>query len=393
MKVPIYSGLFFYLLSLLSIRITLKKPIYFDYAATTPVHPDVLKAMMPYFTEEFGNAGSSQHYYGWAADEAVEKARKQIGAYFGVAGRQLTFTSGATESNNLAILGYLKDKEPGHLITSTIEHKSVLQVFQELEKIGWVVSYLKPNSLGIIEPNSVQAAIQPNTLLVSLMMVNNETGNLTDFLTISKMCKEQGICFHSDATQALGKIDLQLCPDLPDLISFSGHKIFGPKGIGGLINSSNKTLHALTFGGGQERSLRPGTLAVQQIVALAACFSLMPILLAELPKIQLQKDNVLQGLLVDYVLNSADNQSVPHILSLSIPDMDWEEMFLKIPFIAVSNGSACNAKSQLPSHVMKAHGHADALALATIRISLSYLTQESDIDFLINYLNNQLASR
>jgi cysteine desulfurase len=368
----------------------LKKPIYFDYASTTPVHPDVINAMMPYFSEEYGNAGSSQHYYGWAADEAVESSRKKIAAYFGVNDRQLIFTSGATESNNVAIQGYLQEKEPGHLITSSIEHKAVLQVFQYLEKLGWSVTYLSPNSAGCIDVTSVGNAMQSNTLLVSLMMVNNETGNVTDFQSIAKVCRQKGICYHSDATQAIGKIDLKTCPNLPDLISFSGHKIYGPKGIGALLINTTSTIKPLMFGGGQERNVRPGTVAVQQVVALAACFDLMPSLINVIPQIQLYKYRILQKLRVEHILNSSDKQSVPHIISLSFPNMDWEELYRKIPTIAVSNGSACNAKSQLPSHVMKAYGHTDAMALATIRISLSYLTKESDIDFLIEYLNNQL---
>ncbi len=393
MKVPIYSGLFFYPLSLLSIRITLKKPIYFDYASTTPVHPNVLKAMMPYFTEEFGNAGSSQHYFGWAADEAVESARKKISSYFGLAARQLVFTSGATESNNLAIQGYLQGKEPGHLITSSIEHKAVLQVFQYLERLGWSVTYLNPNSFGCIDIASVENAIQPNTVLVSLMAVNNETGNMTDFQSIAKLCKQNGICYHTDATQAIGKIDLRTCSNLPDLISFSGHKIYGPKGIGALLINTDAAMKSIMFGGGQERILRPGTVAVQQVVALAACFDLMSALVDSIPRINRFKHKILHELMADHIVNSADNQSVPHIISLSIPHLDWEELYRKIPAIAVSNGSACNAKSQLPSHVMKALGHTDALALATIRISLSYLHEESDIDFLIEYLNSQLPHR
>jgi cysteine desulfurase len=393
MKVPIYSGLFFYPLSLLSIRITLKKPIYFDYASTTPVHPDVLKAMMPYFSEEFGNAGSSHHYFGWAADEAVESARKKISSYFGVAARQLVFTSGATESNNLAIQGYLKDKKPGHLITSCIEHKAVLQIFQQLESQGWVVTYLQPNEFGCIELASVKQAIRPDTLLISLMMVNNETGNLTDFQSISKICREESICFHSDATQALGKLDLAHNSYLPDMISFSGHKIYGPKGIGGLVFNSAAMIRPIMYGGGQERSLRPGTVAVQQIVALAACFDLMSGLMDSINGILVYKEKILQELLTNHIVNTSDNQSVAHILSLSFPNFDWEELYRKIPLLAVSNGSACNAKSQLPSHVLKAQGHSDSLALATIRISLSYLTQESDIDFLIDYLNSQLPHR
>lgn len=390
MKVPIYSGLFFYPLSLLSIRIALKKPIYFDYASTTPVHPDVLHTMLPYFTEDFGNSGSNQHYYGWVADEAVSAARKKICQYFGTSYRQLIFTSGATESNNLAILGFLKDKKPGHLITSCLEHKAVLQVFQALARDGWNVTYLKPNSVGLIDFSDVENTIQADTVLVSLMMVNNETGNLTDFQAISRLCRLKGICFHSDATQAIGKIDLDQMSDLPDMLSFSGHKIYGPKGIGGLLLHADCHLSAINFGGSQERGLRPGTLPVQQIVGLAACFDLLPNLKDASKQLVVYKERILKELLGDYVLNSSDNQSVPHIISLSISNVDWEEMYWNISGIAVANGSACNAKSQTASHVMKALGHSDALALATLRISLSFMTTAEDIDFLISYLNKQI---
>ncbi len=375
---------------MLSIRITLKKPIYFDYAATTPVHPQVIEAMMPYFSEEFGNAGSSQHYYGWMADEAVELARKNIASYFGCGPRQLLFTSGATESNNLAIQGFLHAKQPGHIISSCQEHKAVLQVCEEMERHGWSVTYLKPNSMGSISLSDIEAAIRPDTALVSLMLVNNETGNLLDYQAVAKLCHSRGICFHSDASQALGKIDLAKKEELPDLLSFSAHKMYGPKGIGALLISTHVTLSPLVFGGGQERGLRPGTLAVQQIVGFSTSFSTISLALDSIGNLYAYKEKILNGLKFPFVLNSNEHSSVPHILSISIPGWDWEDLYRKLPRIAVSNGSACNAKSQLPSHVMKAMGHSDSLALATLRISLSYLTTEDEVDFLISYLNEQL---
>jgi len=375
---------------LLSIRITLKKPIYFDYAATTPVHPQVIEAMMPYFSEEFGNAGSSQHYFGWMADEAVELARKNITSYFGCSPRQLVFTSGATESNNLAIQGFLHAKKPGHIISSSLEHKAVLQVCEEMERQGWEVTYLNPNSSGLISLSEIEAAICPDTVLVSLMIVNNETGNLLDFQSVAQLCHSKGICFHSDATQALGKIDLSNQEYLPDLLSFSSHKMYGPKGIGGLLINPNIGISPLVFGGGQERGLRPGTLPVQQIVGFSTSFSNVPLAIDSIAKLKSFHGKILNGFKFPYVLNSNDLASVPHIISISIPGLDWEELFRKIPRIAISNGSACNAKSQLPSHVMKAMGHSDSLALATLRISLSYLTTEEEVDFLISYLNEQL---
>lgn len=375
---------------MLSIRITLKKPIYFDYAATTPVHPQVIEAMVPYFSEEFGNAGSSQHYFGWMADEAVELARKNITSYFGCSPRQLVFTSGATESNNLAIQGFLHAKKPGHIISSSLEHKAVLQVCEEMERQGWAVTYLNPNSSGLISLSEIEAAIRSDTVLVSLMLVNNETGNLLDFQSVTQLCHSKGICFHSDATQAFGKIDLSNQEYLPDLLSFSGHKMYGPKGIGGLLINPNIGISPLVFGGGQERGLRPGTLPVQQIVGFSTSFSKVPLAIDSIVKLKSFQEKILNGFKFPYVLNSNDLASVPHIISISIPGWDWEELYRKIPRIAVSNGSACNAKSQLPSHVMKALGHSDSLALATLRISLSYLTTEEDVDFLINYLNEQL---
>ncbi len=375
---------------MLSIRITLKKPIYFDYAATTPVHPQVIEAMLPYFSEEFGNAGSSQHYFGWMADEAVELARKNITSYFGCSPRQLVFTSGATESNNLAIQGFLHAKKPGHIISSSLEHKAVLQVCEEMERQGWAVTYLNPNSSGLISLSEIEAAIRPDTVLVSLMLVNNETGNLLDFQSVAQLCHSKGICFHSDATQALGKIDLSNQEYLPDLLSFSGHKMYGPKGIGGLLINPNIGISPLVFGGGQERGLRPGTLPVQQIVGFSTSFSKVPLAIDSIAKLKSFQGKILNGFKFPYVLNSNDLASVPHIISISIPGWDWEELYRKIPRIAVSNGSACNAKSQLPSHVMKALGHSDSLALATLRISLSYLTTEDEVDFLISYLNEQL---
>ncbi|MEY4273597.1 MAG: hypothetical protein RL638_545 [Bacteroidota bacterium] len=375
---------------MLSNRITLKKPIYFDYAATTPVHPQVIEAMMPYFSEEFGNAGSSQHYFGWMADEAVELARKNITSYFGCSPRQLVFTSGATESNNLAIQGFLHAKKPGHIISSSLEHKAVLQVCEEMERQGWEVTYLNPNSSGLISLSEIEAAIRSDTVLVSLMLVNNETGNLLDFQSVAQLCHSKGICFHSDATQALGKIDLSNQEYLPDLLSFSGHKMYGPKGIGGLLINSNIGISPLVFGGGQERGLRPGTLPVQQIVGFSTSFLKVPLAIDAIVKLKSFQGKILNGFKFPYVLNSNDFASVPHIISISIPGWDWEELYRKIPRIAVSNGSACNAKSQLPSHVMKAMGHSDSLALATLRISLSYLTSEEEVDFLISYLNEQL---
>jgi cysteine desulfurase len=375
---------------LLPNQVTLQKPIYFDYAATTPVHPSVFEQMRPYFMEDFGNAGSSQHYYGWVAEEAIQKSRAKIAQYFNLPASGILFTSGATESNNLAILGYLSDKKPGHVITSSIEHKAVLAVCKQLESQGWSVTYLLPNKHGMIEPSAVRAAIQPNTALITLMLVNNELGTITDYQAIRSLADQHQIVFHSDATQAIGKLDLQTA-HLAHLISFSGHKIYGPKGVGVLVVQSGIAMKPIVFGGDQERGLRSGTLAVPQIVGIAACFDLMPDLIKQADVLRVYKAKILASFPNTWTINGQHGNSVPHILSISLPNTDWETLFQRIPAIAVSNGSACNAKTHLPSHVLKAIGLSDSLALATLRISLGYFTSASDVDFLIDYINEKLV--
>ena len=369
----------------------MQKPIYFDYAATTPVHPSVFEQMRPYFMEDYGNAGSSQHYYGWVAEEAIQQARACIAKYFGVAQSGIVFTSGATESNNLAILGYLSDKQPGHIITSCIEHKAVLAVCKYLETKGWSVSYLKPTNDGMIEVADVAAAIQPNTLLMSFMLVNNELGTVTDYQAIRELADQYQIVFHSDATQAIGKLALETSK-LPHLISFSGHKIYGPKGVGALVVQSGITLQPLVYGGDQERGFRSGTLAVPQIVGLAASFELIPELLKHAQVLSDYKSRITDAIPKTWIRNAQNGNTVPHIVSVSLPHTDWETLFQRIPGLAVSNGSACNAKTHLPSHVLQAIGLSDSLALATLRISFGLDTTAADVDFLIDYLHEKLVN-
>jgi cysteine desulfurase len=369
--------------------VTLQKPIYFDYAATTPVHPLVLQEMLPYFTEDFGNAGSNLHYYGWVAEEAIQKARTYIAQYFSLPASSVLFTSGATESNNLAIQGFLSGKKPGHIITSALEHKAVLAVCQQMESLGWLVTYLLPNENGIIEVADVYDAIQSNTVLISLMLVNNELGTITDYEAIRALADTHQITFHSDATQAIGKIDLQ-GNTLPHLMSISGHKVYGPKGIGALIVQPGVQIHPLVFGGDQERGIRSGTLAVQQIVGLASCFKLIPELLTHAQTLAEYKSRIEKAVPKHWKLNVQHSSTVPHIVSISLPETDWETLFQRIPNLAVSNGSACNAKTHLPSHVLKSIGLSDAEALATLRISMGLGTTTQDVDFLISYLNEKL---
>lgn len=370
-------------------------PRYFDYASTTPVDPVVLEAMMPYFTKVFGNAGSSQHFFGWQANEAVEQARKSIAKYFNSHPSQVIFTSGATESNNLALKGYLTGLTPAHVITSRIEHKAVLEVFKNLESLGWHVTYLAPNSEGIISVDSVLQAIIPGeTKLISLMWVNNELGAINPIHELAELCLKQEIVLHSDATQAIGKLDINLGP-MPDLISFSGHKIYSPKGIGGLMVKKGMKLRPLLLGGGQERNLRSGTLAVQQIVALGASFLRLPIYLSERDRIgryQQRIENTLKTHFSKYILfNGLGQERIPHIVNITLQRVDWENMFRVMPQIAFSNGSACNARQHLPSHVLMALGHQEANALSTLRISLSHLTTDEDVDFLEEYLVEKIS--
>ena len=354
------------------------QPIYLDYAATTPVHPDVLSAMLPYFTEIYGNAGSSSHLYGWRAAEAVEQSRNTVASYFQVKPAEVVFTSGATESINLGIRGYLQDKPKGHIITSALEHKAVLEVFHALEREGWEVTYLTTVS-------ELAKSFKPNTALVSLMLVNNELGSILPYREVLELCEEKGVCFHSDATQALGKMDLDMTA-LPHLISFSGHKIYGPKGIGGLI--TRKSIKAISYGGGQERRLRPGTLPVPLIVGLSKAIEFIPLWLSRLPFYQASIDQIKALLPLDNI-NSPVN-AVPSILNFTVKGADWERMFQVLNGLAFSNGSACNAKTELPSHVLKAVGRSDEDALASARFSLGFFTTEQEVERVCELLTQNL---
>jgi cysteine desulfurase len=356
----------------------MNQPIYLDYAATTPVHPEVLSAMLPYFTEVFGNAGSSSHLYGWRAAEAVEHSRSTVANYFDVKPSEVIFTSGATESINLAIRGYLIDKPKGHLISSALEHKAVLEVFHALALEGWEVTYLKDIS-------ELAIAIRPSTVLVSLMLVNNELGSILPYREVLELCEEHGICFHTDATQAIGKLDLDV-KSLPHLLSFSGHKVYGPKGIGVLIH--RRPLQAISFGGGQERCLRPGTLPVPLMVGLARAIELIPQWLSK-ELFYREAKNKFIAVLPTLSINSPLN-SVPSILNFTLKGADWERMFQELTGLAFSNGSACNAKTELPSHVLKALGHSDEDALASARFSLGYFTTEQDVERVCTILVQKL---
>ena len=369
-------------------------PTYFDYASTTPVRSEVLNKMLPYFSTIYGNAGSNLHHFGWLAQEAIDLSRNQIAAYFNVKPSSIYYTSGATESNNLAIKGYLKGKSKGHLITSIIEHKAVLEIFIQLEKEGYSVTYLTPNEVGQITKDVLTNAIQADTILVSLMMVNNEIGTISDYVAYKEVCDSHSICFHSDVTQAIGKIKFDLT-HLPHLMSFSGHKIYAPKGIGGLIINSNCIISPLFDGGGQERGIRSGTLPVPLIVGLGYAFTFIPEILSFEETLCNFNRKIKEVLLCNFnnhiLVNSKSPNNISSLLSISIHGVHWEDLFNSLTSIAVSNGSACNVKSTNPSHVLMALGHKRDLALSTLRISFSYLTTEQEIDFLINYLESKLS--
>ena len=368
-------------------------PIYFDYASTTPVRSEVLNKMLPYFSTLYGNAGSNLHHFGWLAQEAIDLSRNQIADFFDVKPSSIIYTSGATESNNLAIKGYLKGKSKGHLITSTIEHKAVLEIFSHLEQEGYSVSYLTPNEVGQITKDDLLNAIQTDTILVSLMMVNNEIGTISDYVAFKHICDAHAVCFHSDATQAIGKIKLDLT-SLPHLMSFSGHKIYAPKGIGGLLVNNNIKINALFDGGGQERGIRSGTLPVPLIVGLGYAFTFIPEILSFDQTLHLFnlriKDALLNNFKNNILINSKSPSNISSLLSMSVYGVHWEDLFNSLTTIAISNGSACNVKATNPSHVLTALGHKRDLALSTLRISLSYMTTEKEIDFLIHYLNEKL---
>lgn len=331
--------------------------------------------MLPYFTEVFGNAGSSSHLYGWRAAEAVEQSRATLANTFQVKPSEVIFTSGATESINLAIRGFLQGKPTGHLITSALEHKAVLEVFRALEAEGWDVTYL-------LDVAELESNIRTDTVLVSLMLVNNELGTILDYESVLRICEEKEICFHSDATQAIGKIMLTR---LPHLLSFSGHKIYGPKGIGALI--ARVPLQAIQYGGGQERGLRPGTLPVPLIVGLAKAVEMIPEWLSKASFYHRTKDRLSAYF---HHINSPAN-SVPSILNFTLKGADWERMFQVLNGMAFSNGSACNAKTELPSHVLKAIGYSDEDALASGRFSLGYFTTEEEIDRVCEILSQNLS--
>jgi cysteine desulfurase len=370
----------------------LKFPIYLDYHATTPVDERVLEAMLPYFREHFGNAASRNHSYGWVAEEAVEKARKQVAALINASPKEIVFTSGATESNNLAIKGAAEmyAEKGNHIITAATEHKSVLDTCKRLEKRGFRVTYLPVRPDGLIDLDQLRDSITDKTILVSIMYGNNEIGTVQDIRAIGQICHEKGVLFHTDGTQAAGKIPVDVIADNIDLMSFTAHKMYGPKGVGALYvrrKNPRVQLVAQIDGGGHERGMRSGTLNVPGIVgfgkAAELCQQLMP---EEMPRLQRLRDKLKDGILAqldEVYINGTMERRLPHNLNMSFAYVEGESLLMGVNDIAVSSGSACTSATLEPSYVLKALGAGDDLAHSSIRFGLGRFTTEEEIDYTI----------
>jgi cysteine desulfurase len=373
----------------------MKRPIYLDYAATTPVDPRVAERMMQFLTMDgiFGNPASRSHGYGWQAEEAVEHARQQVADLIKADPREIVWTSGATEANNLALKGvaHFYQKKGKHIVTSKIEHKAVLDTCRQLEDEGFEVTYLdvQPGT-GRITPQMLEAALREDTILVSLMMVNNELGNLTDVEAIGEITRARGIYFHVDAAQAAGKTEIDLSRMKVDLMSFSGHKIYGPKGIGALYvrRSPRVRLKAQIHGGGHERGMRSGTLPTHQIVAMGEAFEVAGReMTAEQQRLEVLRSKLWLGLqdLEEVHLNGDPDYRVANYLNVSFNFVEGESLMMALKDLAVSSGSACTSATLEPSYVLRALGLPDELAHSSIRFSFGRYTTEDDIDQVLAF--------
>lgn len=379
----------------------MKLPIYLDYNATTPVDERVLAEMLPFFSETFGNAASRSHLFGWNAQEAVENAREQIASLLNATSKEIIFTSGATEANNLAIKGLFECNYPDkkHIITVKTEHKAVLDVCKHLEKLGAEITYLQPDLSGKINVQQVEEAIRDDTFLISIMYANNEIGTVQPIKEIGELAQKYAILFHSDATQAVGKIEVDVQLDMLDLLSLSGHKLYGPKGVGALFirkNSKASKLITQMDGGKHERGFRSGTLNVPGIVGLgSACTLAQHNLLVENQRLIILRNKLEQGLLKnisEVSVNGSIENRLPNVTNISFGKVDGENLLMAFRDIAVSSGSACTSASVEPSHVLKAIGLSDDLAYASIRFSLGKYTTEAEIDFTIKYVKEVIES-
>ena len=375
----------------------MKLPIYLDYAATTPVDPRVAEKMIPWLTEQFGNPASRSHSFGWSAEKAVEQAREQVAALVGADPKEIVWTSGATESINLAVKGaaHFYQGKGKHLITVMTEHKATLDTMRELEREGFEVTYLTPQPNGLLDIEVFRAAIRPDTIVASVMFVNNEIGVIQDIPALGEICREHGVIFHVDAAQATGKVEINLANLKVDLMSFSAHKTYGPKGIGALYvrRKPRVRLEAQMHGGGHERGLRSGTLATHQIVGMGEAYRIAREEMAlENVRIRRLRDRLLTGLsdIEEVHLNGDLTHRVPHNLNLSFNFVEGESMLMAVKDLAVSSGSACTSASLEPSYVLRALGRSDELAHSSIRFSIGRFTTEEEIDYTIALLHEKI---
>jgi cysteine desulfurase len=373
-------------------------PVYMDYGATNPVDPRVVDVMVPWLREHFGNPASRSHAWGWEAEEAVERARGQVASLIGADPREIVWTSGATESNNLAIKGaaHFYQSRGKHLVTVKTEHKAVLDTCRELERQGFEVTYLDVQEDGLLDLERLRAALRPDTIVVSVMFVNNEIGVIQDIAAIGAMCRERGIVFHVDAAQATGKVAIDLASLPVDLMSLASHKTYGPKGIGALYvrRKPRVRIEAQMHGGGHERGLRSGTLPTHQIVGMGEAFRLAQAEMAEeLPRIRSLHHRLIDGLSVidQTFLNGHATRRVPHNVNMSFNYVEGESLIMGIKGLAVSSGSACTSASLEPSYVLRALGRSDELAHSSLRITIGRYTTTEEIDYAVSTIRHNVA--
>jgi cysteine desulfurase len=377
---------------------TRKAPIYLDYSATTPVDPRVAAKMIPWLTEHFGNPASRSHAYGWEAEEAVEEARAEVAKLVNCDPKEIVWTSGATESDNLALKGaaHFHKTKGKHLVTVKTEHKAVLDTMRELEREGFEVTYLDPEPDGLVDLAKFQAALRPDTILVSVMLVNNEIGVIQPIAEMGEILRAKGIIFHVDAAQATGKLPIDLATLKVDLMSFSAHKTYGPKGIGALYvrRKPRVRLEAQMHGGGHEKGFRSGTLATHQIVGMGEAFRLARVeMAAEGERIRMLRDRLLAGFkdMEEIYVNGDLEHRVPHNLNVSFNYVEGESLIMGMKELAVSSGSACTSASLEPSYVLRALGRNDELAHSSIRFTLGRFTTQEDIDFAVKLIKERIG--
>ncbi|HET9821666.1 MAG TPA: IscS subfamily cysteine desulfurase [Burkholderiaceae bacterium] len=373
-------------------------PIYMDYGATTPVDPRVVDVMVPWLREHFGNPASRSHAWGWEAEEAVERARQQVADLVGADPREIVWTSGATESNNLALKGaaHFYKTRGRHIVTVKTEHKAVLDTVRELERQGFEATYLDVQPDGLLDLEAFKTALRPDTILASVMLVNNEIGVIQDVTAIGAICRERGIVFHVDAAQATGKVAIDLKSLPVDLMSLASHKTYGPKGIGALYvrRKPRVRLEAQMHGGGHERGLRSGTLPTHQIVGMGEAFRIArDEMAAEGERIRGLQQRLLRGLcdIEQVFVNGHLERRVPHNLNMSFNFVEGESLIMGIKGIAVSSGSACTSASLEPSYVLRALGRSDELAHSSLRMTIGRFTTEKEIDYVVSTLKDRVA--